>query len=225
MARELRMHRRAAASGRATSLVMFVHGYGADGRDLLGLADPLGPHLPDTAFAAPDAAEPCGMNPMGYQWAPIPWMDGSDPKAAEEAFLASAADLDAAADALLREQGLPPDRLILFGFSQGTMVSLHAAPRRPEPVAGVVGFSGRLLVPERLPREIRSKPPVFLLHGDADDVVPHSSLAEAETALRNAEIEVRALTIPGTGHGIDPRGLGAALGFIKARLGEEAPAG
>ena len=97
---------------------------------------------------------------------------------------ASVADLDAFIDRVLADEGLDPGRLILFGFSQGTMMSLHVAPRRPAPVAGVVGFSGRLLVPERLKGETVSRPPVLLLHGDADEMVPPASLPEATETLQ-----------------------------------------
>ncbi len=219
MTRSLKMHRRPARSGRAGSLVVFVHGYGADGGDLIGLAEPLGPHMPDTAFAAPDAPDRCALNPAGYQWAPIPGFDGSDAKAAERAFLASVDDLNAAVDGLLQELGLGPDRLILFGFSQGCMLCLHAAPRRPVPVAGVVGVSGRLLEPDRLPGQIVSRPPMLLIHGDRDEVVPYASLADAERVLRENGVDVAVHTMRGSGHGIAPDGLSIALAFMRDRLG------
>ncbi len=219
MTRSLKMHRRPARSGAVRSLVVFVHGYGADGADLIGLAEPLGAHMPDTAFAAPDAAERCGVNPAGRQWAPIPGFDGSDAVAAERAFLASVDDLNAAVDALLQEHGLGPDRLILFGFSQGCMLCLHAAPRRAAPVAGVVGVSGRLLEPDRLPGQIVSRPPMLLIHGDRDEVVPYASLAHAEQVLRENGISVAVHTMHGSGHGIAPDGLSVALAFMHERLG------
>ncbi len=219
MTRELTVHRRDAASGKATSLVVFLHGYGADGNDLLGLADPLAPHMPDTAFVAPDAPDPCTNNPMGFQWAPIPWLDGSSEAAARAALEASFADVDAMLDAELARLELMPDRLVLLGFSQGCMISLHIAPRRPLPVAGVVGISGRLLMPELLAAETVSKPPVLLVHGDADDVVPFASLNEAGQALTQAGFPVYAHVMRGTGHGIAPDGLSVALAFMREQLG------
>ena len=114
--------------------------------------------MPDTLFVAPDAPERCKNNPFGYQWFPIPWLDGSSQEAAEASQAVSADLLDRFLDDLLADEGLRPSQMILFGFSQGTMMSLHVAPRRPDPVAGVVGFSGRLLVPERLEAEIRLEP-------------------------------------------------------------------
>jgi phospholipase/carboxylesterase len=216
--RQLRFGRVPAASGRAKSLVVFVHGYGADGADLLGLAQPLAPHLPDTVFLAPDAPERSVANPFGYQWFPIPWLDGSAAEAAQAGLLAAARDLDAFLDARLEEEGLSPSALALVGFSQGAMMSLHVAPRRPAPVAAVVGFSGRLLGPERLAAETVSRPPVLLVHGDADQVVPPEALPEAAEALAGAGFEVQTHVSRGTGHGIAPDGLTAALRFLTARL-------
>lgn len=218
MIRDLQFARRAAASGTAKSLVVFVHGYGADGADLLGLADPLAPHLPDTVFVAPDAPEPCTGNPFGRQWFPIPWLDGSSEAEAAAGLAAAAADLDAFLEDRLAEEGLAPAALALFGFSQGTMISLHVAPRRSRPVAGVVAFSGRLIAPERLAAEARVKPPVLLIHGDADPVVPFADMGRAGEALVAAGFETYGHVMQGTGHGIAPDGLSAALGFLKDRL-------
>jgi phospholipase/carboxylesterase len=219
MTEKLTVHRRDAASGTATSLIVFLHGYGADGNDLLGLSEPLMPHLPDTAFAAPDAPDPCTNNPMGFQWAPIPWLDGSSEVQAAADFARSADLVNGMLDNLLAESGLGPDRLILFGFSQGARLSLHTAPRRPAPVAGVVGVSGRLLMPDDLAADAVSKPPVLLIHGDADDVVPFQSMGEAGRVLQEAGFTVYGHVMQGTGHGIAPDGLGVALTFMKERLG------
>ena len=218
MTRILESGRRAAASGTANSVVVFLHGYGADGADLLGLADPLAPHLPDTVFLAPNAPERCANNPMGYQWFPIPWLDGSSEEAAERSMRQSVEDLNAYLDQVLVDEALTPDAMVLFGFSQGTMMSLHVAPRRPDPVAAVVGFSGRLLQPESLAGEAVSKMPVLLVHGDQDEMVPPQSMPEAGNALTEAGFEVYAHVMKGTGHGIAPDGLSVALAFIRDKL-------
>ncbi len=219
MTRNLGFGERAPRSGRVRSLVVFLHGYGADGADLLGLADPLEPHLPDTLFLAPDAPEPCAGNPFGRQWFPIPWLDGSSEAEAAAGLLRAAADLNAFLDDRLAAAGLGPDRLALVGFSQGTMMALEVAPRRPAPVAGVVAFSGRLLRPEALVAEAVSKPPVLLVHGDADPVVPFADMHRAGQALIGAGFETYAHVMKGTGHGIAPDGLSVALAFLRDRLG------
>jgi phospholipase/carboxylesterase len=216
--RELRFGRKGAAKGQATALVVFLHGYGADGADLLGLADVLAPHLPGVAFVAPDAPERCVGGGFGLQWFPIPWIDGSPQAAADAGLDDSAADLNAFLDARLAEEGLTPDRLVLVGFSQGAMMCLHVALRRPVAVAGVVAISGRLLRPERLAAEVTVKPPVLLMHGDQDQVVPFGDLAKAGEALVAAGFPTYGHVMQGAGHGIAPDGLGVALQFIKERL-------
>ncbi len=217
--RKLKAGRRAARSGKAGSLVILVHGYGADGADLLGLADPLGEHMPDTVFVAPNAPNRCSNNPMGYEWFPIPWLDGSSQQAAAEGMARAINDLNAFIDETMAAEGVDDAHTILLGFSQGTMMNLHIAPRRSTPVAGVVGFSGRLLAPEKLKSEVVSRPPVLLVHGDQDDMVPPASLAEAARALDDAGFEVHAHVSKGTGHGIAPDGLGVALQFMRDKLG------
>jgi phospholipase/carboxylesterase len=217
--RELRFARK--GPERAGALVMFLHGYGADGADLLGLADVLGPHLPGVAFAAPDAPERCVGGGFGYQWFPIPWLDGSAQAAAEAGLDAASQDLNGFLDARLEAEGLAPRRLLLIGFSQGAMMSLHVALRRADPVAGVVAISGRLLRPEALAGEITVKPPVLLMHGDQDPVVPFEDMEKAGNALVGSGVPTFGHVMKGTGHGIAPDGLGAALQFIKERLGQD----
>ncbi len=216
--RDLRFKRRAPLSGKARSMVVFVHGYGADGADLLGLADPLGAHLPDTVFLSPDAPERCVGGGFGLQWFPIPWLDGSDVALAERGLDLAATDLNGFLDARLAEEGLGAEALALVGFSQGAMISLHVAPRRPVAMAGVVAISGRLLRPEALD-EALVKPPVLLVHGDADPVVPFEDMGRAGQALEAAGFEVYGHVMQGTGHGIAPDGLSVALQFLKGQLG------
>ncbi|MHA6344161.1 alpha/beta hydrolase [Roseivivax sp. CAU 1761] len=216
MTRVLQAGRREPASGSIRSAVVFLHGYGANGADLLGLAEPLAEHLPDTLFVAPDAPEACAGAPMGYQWFPIPWIDGSSQEEAEAGMRAAVADLDAFLDALMVDEDLLPEQVVLFGFSQGTMMALHVAPRREDELAGLVGFSGRLLQPELLEDETLSRPPVLLVHGDQDDVVPVQSLPAAAEALQKAGwSEVYAHIMKGTAHGIAPDGLSVALAFLR----------
>lgn len=200
------------------ALVVFLHGYGADGADLLGLADVLAPHLPGVAFLAPDAPEPCAGGGFGRQWFPIPWLDGSSQDAAEAGLQAAVADLNGFLNARLAEAGLAPDRLVLVGFSQGAMLSLEVAPRRADAVAGVVAISGRMLRPEALAAEAVVKPPVLLIHGDQDPVVPFADMAKAGDALVAAGFRTYGHVMQGTGHGIAPDGLGVALQFIRERL-------
>lgn len=218
MTRELNYKSKPAVSGTTKSVIVFLHGYGADGADLLGLSDLLSEHLPDTAFYAPDAPEPCKGNPFGRQWFPIPWLDGSSEAEAAAGLEASAADLNAFLDIVLHSEGIEADHLALVSFSQGTMMSLEVAPRRAEKIAGVVAFSGRLLRTEKLMSEAKVKPPILLLHGDADPVVPFEEMKKAASALMDAGFETYGHVMKGTGHGISPDGLGVALNFLRDRL-------
>jgi phospholipase/carboxylesterase len=211
-------HTKPAASGQADSLVIFLHGYGADGNDLLGLADPLGQHLPDTMFMSPDAPNICTLNPMGYEWFPIPRMDRSTFEMAAQGREEAAVELNKFLDEVAEQTGIDASRTFLLGFSQGCMMSLHVAPRRQDAFAGVIGMSGMLVAPENLKAETIQRPPVLLVHGDEDDVVPFEEMGKAADALTSAEFNVFTLTSKDTGHGIAPDGLGAALQFIKNNL-------
>ena len=220
--RALQSDRREPLSGETTSAVIFLHGYGANGADLLGLADPLAEHLPDTLFLSPDAPEECAGVPFGRQWFPIPWIDGSSEEESRSGLMRAADDLMAFVDGVMVDEDLLPEQVMLLGFSQGAMMALHVAPRRDEPVAGVVAISGRLMEPEALIDEALCKPPVLLIHGDQDDVVPVQSLPLAAQALQDAGwTEVYAHIMKGSGHGIAPDGLSVALAFMRERLGQE----
>jgi phospholipase/carboxylesterase len=220
MTRVLNSERREPQSGETRSVVVFLHGYGANGADLLGLADPLSEHLPDTLFVAPDAPESVEGMPNGHQWFPIPWIDNSSEEESERGMAQAVQDLNAYLDALMVDEDVLPEQVVLFGFSQGTIMALHVAARREDEVAGVVAISGRLLLPESLADEAVSRPPILLIHGDQDDVVPPESLPQAAEALQEAGwVDVFAHIMKGTGHGIAPDGLSVALAFMRDKLG------
>ena len=208
--------RAAARSGEARSLVIFLHGYGADGNDLFGLAEALAPHLPDTVFRAPNAPERCAVNPMGYQWFPISWIDGSPKSAMIEGAKRASATLSAYLDEALEEEGLAPERLALIGFSQGTMVGLDVALRRPAVIGGMVAFSGRYM---ENPAPATAKPPVLIVHGDQDEVIPAAALDDMRERLSAMGVPVRWHVSRGIGHGIAPDGLRLALEFLKGAIG------
>src|SRR5262245_16284687 len=204
-----------ASGGKPDSLIVFLHGVGADGNDLIELAPILGEHLPGAAFVSPHAPFPYDGAPMGRQWFSL--MERT-----QEMMLAgvraSAPILDAFLDEELARLGLADDRLALVGFSQGTMMSLHVAPRRAKPIAGVVGFSGALVGAALPAAEIKSRPPILLVHGNADPVVPVQAMEGARRALAAAGIAVDAMVRPGLPHSIDQEGLVAALQFLHPRL-------
>ncbi|MCP1336302.1 alpha/beta hydrolase [Futiania mangrovi] len=195
-------------------LVVLIHGYGADGQDLIGLAPHLQRILPDALFVAPNGPDRCGVNPMGYQWFPIPWMDGSSEQAMAQGFVRAAAALDAFLDAQMAEHGLTEAQTALIGFSQGTMMSLHIGPRRARQLAGIVGFSGRLVDGEGLKQAAVTHPPVLLVHGDMDEMIPVKAMEDARDGLAAAGIPVRWHVSRGIGHGIGPDGFEQAARFL-----------
>ena len=209
-----------ASGGKPRHLVILLHGLGADGNDLIGLAPYWARLLPDAEFLSPNAPFPCDMAPYGYQW--FSSQDRS-PEAVLGGVRAAAPILDAFIDEALEERGLDSRELALVGFSQGTMMSLFVGLRRAEPVAGIVGFSGRLLAPELLASELRSRPPILLVHGTEDPLVPYSSLAAAETTLKAAGVPVETVTSVGIGHSIDDQGLRRGGQFLKKVLSGTTP--
>ncbi|MPY76292.1 MAG: prolyl oligopeptidase family serine peptidase [Alphaproteobacteria bacterium] len=204
-----------AAGGPAQQLVILLHGLGADGQDLIGIAPHWAQVLPNAAFVSPNAPFPCDMAPHGYQWFSV---QDRSPEAMLSGVRMAAAPLDAFIDRELESAGLDESRTALVGFSQGTMMSLFVGPRRARQLAGIVGFSGRLIAPELLADEIKSRPPVLLAHGTADEVVPYASLDHAANGLRAAGIAVETLSCPGIGHGIDQSGLVRAAEFLHEAL-------
>ena len=197
----------APARGPATHLVVLVHGYGADGNDLIGLAQHWRALLPTVAFAAPNAPTRVPGS-AGYQWFPISRIDPHEMKKGVEI---AAPVLDEYLDAELARLNLPPERLALVGFSQGTMLSLHLGLRRAVKPAAIVGFSGLLPGP---PPPLAVFPPILLTHGDQDQVIPPQALFLAANDLGAAGAGVQWHLAPGMGHGIDPEGLMLAGTFL-----------
>jgi phospholipase/carboxylesterase len=183
-----------ASGGPARQLVVLLHGVGADGDDLISLADYWSALLPDAEFVSPNAPDQCDMSPYGYQWFSL--LDRS--MAAMTAGVKKVAPvINAYIDNALAERNLTPDKLALVGFSQGTMTALHTALRRSEPLAGILAYSGALLAPEALAGEIRSRPPVLLIHGADDQIVP---LADSALPLLRVLPNARAHIFGHCGH-------------------------
>jgi len=205
------------ASGTAAErLVILLHGLGADGNDLIGLAPQMSAALPTALFVAPNAPYPCDMAPFGFQWFSL--MDRS-PEAILAGAQASAPILDGYIDDLLEETGLPAGQTALVGFSQGTMMSLFVAPRRDTPVAGILGYSGMLVGAETFAADVRARSPVLLVHGDADEIVPVQCTPLVAKVLTDNGFEVETMIRPGLPHGIDPAGIAAGVSFLKRVLG------
>ena len=206
----------APASGSpAQSLVILLHGYGSNGDDLISLAPHWRGLLPGSAFVAPNAPEPCPGAPGGYQWWGLTSMDrGSRAEGAARA----APVLDAFIDAELARHGLTEAQLALVGFSQGTMMALQVGPRRTRPLAGIVGYSG-MLADEAALAAAATKPPILLIHGDADPMIPVAAFHQAKAALERNGFAVDSHVSPGLGHSIDLIGLELGGRFLAKVLG------
>jgi phospholipase/carboxylesterase len=196
-------------SGTARQLVVFLHGYGADGNDLIDIGRAWQGLLPDAAFVSPHAPRPCGQAPMGREWFPLTFRD---PNERWTGVNAAAPQLNAFLDAELQRRNLPSTALALVGFSQGTMMALHVGLRRRESPAAIVGYSGMLVIPEnidpdRFAAEIVSRPPVLLVHGDQDQLIPVQALMHAAQGLSALDVPVQWHVSPGVAHGIDQEGL------------------
>jgi phospholipase/carboxylesterase len=207
--------------GQAKRLVVFLHGYGADGNDLIEIGRAWQGLLPDTAFVSPHAPRPCGQAPMGREWFPLTFRN---PDERWTGVNAAAPALQQFLDAELARLKLSPSALALVGFSQGTMMALHAGLRRPVPPAAIVGYSGMFVLPNDGPpdpivSEIKSRPPVLLIHGNQDELIPVQALFMASQALAALEVPVEWHISPGIGHGIDQEGLRHGGEFLARRFG------
>jgi phospholipase/carboxylesterase len=196
--------------GAATHLVVLLHGYGADGNDLIGLAPHFQQLMPTAAFASPNAPERCPG--AGYQWFALSRID---PHELARGVAAAAPALDTFLDAELARLNLTDDRLALIGFSQGTMMSLHVGLKRKQPPAAIIGFSGVLASPPET-SGTNGRPPIFLAHGDADPLIPALATVEAANQLGAAGLPVQWHISAGIQHGIGPDGIKIAADFLAA---------
>ncbi|HUG62724.1 MAG TPA: phospholipase [Methylomirabilota bacterium] len=204
------------AIGQAKGLVVFLHGYGADGNDLIDIGRAWQPHLPGVAFASPHAPEPCGMSPAGRQWFPLTMRDEHERWRGTSG---AAPVLDAFLDAERDRVGVPDERIVLVGFSQGTMMALHVGLRRRRGPAAIVGFSGHITGGPEMLAEATARPRITMIHGDRDEVLPIDLMFVAVTMLGAAGIPATFHISPGLGHGIDQRGLMLGLTAVGEALG------
>jgi len=225
MAAELDGPRLAPRAGAAQQLVVFLHGYGADGNDLIDIGRAWQQYLPQAAFVSPHAPEPCGQAPVGRQWFPLTFRN---PNERWIGVNKAAPLLDRFLDAELGRHKLPASALALVGFSQGTMMALHIGLRRAVSPAAIVGYSGLLVVPpngdlEAFAAQIKSRPPVLLVHGDRDELIPPEALFQATEGLAALGVSAEWHISAGVGHGIDAEGLRHGGEFLAKRFGTKRP--
>lgn len=195
-------------------IVLLLHGYGSNGADLISFAPKWQQVLPDALFLAPNAPHRCGMG-AGYEW----WaLTSFTPQALAAGAASAASTIDAFIDRKLAQYGLTERDLVLVGFSQGTMMALHVGFRRERQVAAIVAYSGMLTGGPELSHEMITKPPVLLVHGSADPIVPVAALHDAEHTLERLGIAVESHVSMGLGHSVDPQGLRLGAEFITKAL-------
>jgi phospholipase/carboxylesterase len=208
-------------SGQVKRLVVFLHGYGADGNDLIDVGRAWQSILPDTAFVSPHAPERMSQTPTGRQWFPL---FTRAPNERWEGATKAAPGLERFLETELARRKLPPSALALVGFSQGTMMALQVGLRRAAPPAAIVGYSGIFVLPDKtkaeaVAAEIKSKPPVLLIHGDQDDLIPVQALLQGAQDLAALGVPVEWHISAGVGHGIDQEGLRHGGTFLARRFG------
>lgn len=205
-----------ACSGKTRSLLVMLHGFGSNGKAMLGLAKILSMALPDTTFLAPDAPDPAPGRPGGRMWYTIPELGGSSPEEADLRLQASARKLDAFLDDQLAAHGLPAAAMALLGFSQGAGLAYEVAPRRRDQLAGVIAIAGRMKRKVALAADVRSRPPFLILTGAEDHLLTSDETNQAAVALSQAGIPAMRVLMAGTGHGFSDEGLVAAREFLKS---------
>ena len=205
------------SGGSPKQIVLLIHGYGSNGADLISLAPHWQRDLPDALFLAPNAPQRLSNLSSGYQWWPL---SAFTPLALASGAASAAPAIEAFIERKLHQYGLTEANLAIVGFSQGTMMALHVGLRRPLKVAAIVGYSGMLTGGHKLSHLPITRPPVLLVHGSADPVVPVAALHAAKTELEHLGIDVTAHVSPGVGHSVDPVGLKMGGNFVtKALLG------
>ena len=195
------------------NLVVLLHGYGANGNDLMELGKQWAPILPQTLFVAPDAPFACEVNPFGYQWFGLQDFDGE--RILQEIEQTVIPFLGEFLQTIKDAYHLEWNQIILVGFSQGTMLAL-ASGLSSFPVGGVLGYSG--VFPEAFGSHIKYSPPICLVHGDQDEVIPLKSFDASVETLRRAGLKLEHIVYQGVGHAICPSGFTKGLGFLKGCL-------
>ena len=201
-----------AKSGNTKQLVIILHGWGADGANLIDIARPWGVAMPDAHFWAPNAPHVCEANPFGFQWFSL--LDRSPAQMLAGA-IDAAEHVNGLIDTKLAETGA--EQLALVGFSQGTMTALHVGLRR-EDVVCILGYSGALLDSPSMAEDITNKPPVCLIHGEEDDVVPFAAMGHAEQSLQACDITIQTHARPNLPHSIDMEGVEIGGQFLMEKL-------
>ena len=192
--------------------VILCHGYGGDGKDISIVAHYWKNFLPDTLFVCPDAPEVCRVNPGGFQWFDL--MDQTEDEILSKSLIAEG-KLNKLIDEVKENNKLKIDQISLVGFSQGCMISLQTALKRKDKIKCLIGYSGKILNPHHLSKNIYSRPEIYLMHGDIDNVVPLNGLLEAKEFFSKQKYKINTKIFKNCEHRIPAEGLSTGLEFLK----------
>ena len=194
------------------NVVILLHGYGGDGKDISMLSLNWKRHLTNTIFLCPNGHEPCPINPSGYQWFDL---TKDDPKYILEESIKAEQKLNQFIDEVKIRYNLENDKICLSGFSQGCMMSINVGLSEKEKFAGIIGFSGKIINRNELGNRILSKPSTLLIHGDQDEIVPPVNLLEAKDFFERNKIDITTKMLKGCGHNIPVEASSLGLTFLK----------
>ena len=207
----------APASGKAPKqLIIFCHGVGSNGQDLIGLSPYFAKVLPDAQFISPNGPEAFDMDSSGYQWFSL---NNTEPASRLEGTQAAAPILDAFIDQQIAIHSLAAKDVALVGFSQGSMMSIYVGVRRLEQLGGILAYSGAVIAPELVASELKSQPPVLMVHGTIDDVVPVAALYEGVSALQASGVQARGEVVPDLGHSLNDKCIMEGMDFLAECFG------
>ena len=197
---------------KARSAVILCHGYGGDGKDISLLANYWHTHLPETIFICPDAPEKCSVSSTGYQWFDL--MDQNPDQVLAKSLIAEA-KLNKLIDEVKEQNNLSASQISIGGFSQGCMISLQTGIKRKDKVKCILGYSGKIINTDHLEKNINSRPNIFLMHGDIDQVVPINFLLEAKSFFDKNNYKIETKIFKNCEHRIPTEGSSLGLEFIK----------
>ena len=195
--------------------IILCHGYGGDGQDISALAINWQRFLPDAIFLCPNAPEICSINPQGYQWFDL--ASESEEIILEKSLVAEE-KLSIFLDQVFNNFQLEPNNLALVGFSQGCMISIQVGLKKKEQINCIVGYSGKVINKKHLSGNIKSKPKIFLMHGENDTIVSPTSLLEAKEYLSNLGLKIKTKMFKDCEHKIPIEGSSLGLEFLKKNL-------
>jgi len=195
--------------------IVLCHGYGGDGNDISTLAINWQRFLPETIFLCPNAPEICSVNPQGYQWFDL---TSEDEDVLLEKSLPAEKKLSIFLDQIFDHFNIDPANLALVGFSQGCMISIQTGLKKIKQINCIVGYSGKIINQKHLSANINSRPKMFLMHGEKDEIVLPTNLLDAKEYLIRHKLKIKTKLFKNCEHKIPIEGTSLGLSFLQKNL-------